>query len=231
MNQQNKIKLKGHEVSIIRIEHSESNSTKISNGIINDITISANAKELLYFALSKPDNYYFTRNLFMKHFNYGDSKVARALKELKENGYLSISQIPSTKGEGYVTKYRFYEEKKAIDGFEGENGTKVFKNKNYPNGCFKMDSNTVTLLGPEAYKILCYCLSMPIDYNFRAKMFEEELNMTNYQVRQGTKELKEKGYMIISKYREDGSYETTYYIYERPELNKQFSQGRIDNEE
>jgi len=233
MNQENETKLKGNEVSIIRKEHNENSSTKISNAIINDRSISIDAMVFLLFALSKPDNFYFTRKTFMDRFDLGDSKVARVLKELKENGYLSISQFPNGKGDGYITKYRFYEEKRIID--DGKNkyevGTKIFKNQSYPNGCFKMDSNAAKLLGAEAYKILGYCLSMPIDYNFKAKIFEEELNMTNYQVRQGTKELKEKGYMTISKHQEDGSYGVTYCVYENPKLNKKFSQGIVDNEE
>lgn len=79
-------------------------------------------------------------------------------------------------------------------------------------------------LSGNAFKILAYMLSKPQGWDFRQDKIAEETQFTLHAVRKGTTELQEKGYLIISKYRnnEGRGFSTQYWVYESPNLNKKF---------
>lgn len=85
----------------MRVKHKETPFTQISNALLNDITLSLKAKGLYAYMYSKPDNWNFTIRSMSSQLREGYEAIQRALKELKEHGWIKYDKKQS--GEGVYT--------------------------------------------------------------------------------------------------------------------------------
>lgn len=80
-------------------------STRIPNNIIDDCEVSTNARFLLIFMLSKPDDTKFSFERLSKDIGWGMDKLRNAMNELKEAGYVDIQMVKSQIGRYQYSKW------------------------------------------------------------------------------------------------------------------------------
>jgi len=79
---------------IIRIRKN-TNYTHISNVPANDANLSWEARGVLYYLLTKPDEWECRNQDLINKGSAGSDKIERILDELQENGYLTRPQAKS----------------------------------------------------------------------------------------------------------------------------------------
>lgn len=86
--------------------------TTISNDIIDDTRLSAEARLILIKMLRNKDDYSYSIGSISQSTGISIGKVSRALKELADTGYLRISKSRPTgygAGRGFITTYEVFE--------------------------------------------------------------------------------------------------------------------------
>lgn len=78
-------------------KHFKGGFTAVDNGLINDPTLSAKAKGILIYLLSKPDNWRPIAKDITNHMLEGETAIRSGMKELEQQGYL---KLVATQGEG-----------------------------------------------------------------------------------------------------------------------------------
>lgn len=73
--------------------------TQVPNCLLNDNTISLKAKGLYAFMVSKPDGWNFTLKSMSSQLKEGVDALSGAIKELKNNGYMSYKKHTDGSGE------------------------------------------------------------------------------------------------------------------------------------
>lgn len=71
-----------------KINKQKINFTQITNELLNDHNISSTAKGIYCYMYSKPDEWEFTIKKMQSQLKEGYDAISRALKELKENGWI-----------------------------------------------------------------------------------------------------------------------------------------------
>jgi len=74
--------------------------TKISNEVLHNNTLTLEAKGLLCYLLSKPDNWVVRINDLVRSHPEGKTKTQRIVRELEEKGYL-IRELSHKDGKYY----------------------------------------------------------------------------------------------------------------------------------
>jgi hypothetical protein len=87
---------------IIRI-HKENNFAVLSNALLQDETLSAEATGCLAYLLSKPNDWQLRRTDIMRRFRCGEKRAQRLLNELKSAGYLVREQYKDERGKWCCT--------------------------------------------------------------------------------------------------------------------------------
>ena len=95
------------ELPIVRAEERKSKYTRIMNYIFNEKDLSLKAKGLLCDAISRPDNWKFSKKGIMYYCKDKENSIETALKELEEHFYLTREK-KRDKGK-FNTVYTFYE--------------------------------------------------------------------------------------------------------------------------
>jgi predicted transcriptional regulator len=95
---------------IYRDEKENGNFVMIHKDLINDNTLSASAKGIMLYILSKYDDWQFYETEITTHFADGYKGIKKALQELIEKGYITRDKYRNTKGQ-YVYDYLIYETK------------------------------------------------------------------------------------------------------------------------
>lgn len=131
---------------IIRSDKAKGNFTQMSNDIINRNDLSWEAKGLMFYLLSKPDNWNFYTDEIIKHCNCGIKKLRGMMGELKELGYLEIIPIRSN---GKFNDYEWIvtEEPKRDSGNNVEESitpTRIPKTASEKRGSIVIRTNTNT---------------------------------------------------------------------------------------
>lgn len=78
-------------MTFIRNPH-KSDYTLISNGVIEDKELSAKAKGILLYLLSRPDDWYLYKSKLYEVSAEGRSATDTAIKELIEKGYIAVKE-------------------------------------------------------------------------------------------------------------------------------------------
>ena len=101
---------------------------------------------------------------------------------------------------------------------------RIFRIEGTRSSFVKFDKRNIGVLSPVATTLLLYMLSKPDYWDFKGKNIMSDIGYTRYTFQQATKELQEKGYLIISKFKdsESGQWNTVYWVYEYPSLNQTF---------
>lgn len=82
--------------------------TQIPNGLIEDVSLSAKAKGIYIYLMSKPSGWQFWMTDIIAHFTDKESSIRSGLVELEESGYISRERIREDgKLKGYNYKIRF----------------------------------------------------------------------------------------------------------------------------
>lgn len=87
--------------------------TPISNEIIDNTQLSAEARLILIKMLRNRDDYSYSIEKISHSTGISISKVTRAIKELKDYGYLRISKSRPTgfgSGRAFITTYEIFEQ-------------------------------------------------------------------------------------------------------------------------
>ena len=105
---------------IIRLDKSKIKFTQMPNDIIERKDMSWEAKGLLSYMLSKPDDWKFYIDDIVKHGNCGEKKIKSIIKELKEFGYLEIKQERGVEGKFGNYIWTLNESPKVPKGMFGE---------------------------------------------------------------------------------------------------------------
>ena len=97
--------------------------TAISNDIIDNTKLSAEARLILIKMLRNKDNYSYSIEKISHSTGISVGKVTRAIKELQNHGYLRITKsktIGYGAGRGFVTTYEIFEQPIArVSSLEG----------------------------------------------------------------------------------------------------------------
>ena len=97
--------------------------SSIPNGIILDNNLSAKAKGIFVYFLSRPDGWKFYASEIVKHFADGKDSIRSGVKELCDKGYLRVIRVKNEQGQfvGWV-----YEILLNADGGKAEIGFSDF---------------------------------------------------------------------------------------------------------
>lgn len=97
--------------------------SSIPNGIILDSNLSAKAKGIFVYFLSRPDGWKFYASEIVKHFTDGKDSIRSGIKELCDKGYLRVFRFKNEQGQfnGWV-----YEILLNADGGKTESGFSDF---------------------------------------------------------------------------------------------------------
>lgn len=97
----------GVKLMIFRAEHNE-NFTRIQNQLITDIRISVEARGMMVFILSLPDDWSFSIRGIASQTGLGVSTVQKLIAELKKYGYAKSETIRAN-GRIVGSSWEFYE--------------------------------------------------------------------------------------------------------------------------
>lgn len=101
-------KERGDRKMIIKKEHKH-NYTCVSNEILQRNDLSMQAKGLLVYLLSLPEDWEVHKSEIWKHFRNGRDAVYRAFEELERKGYITGKKYRDKKGR-FRVEYTVYEE-------------------------------------------------------------------------------------------------------------------------
>ena len=94
---------------IIKKEEHKNNYTCITNDILQRKDMSMQAKGLLVYLLSLPEDWEIHKSEVWKHFSNGRDAVYRAFEELERKGYIQVKKFRDEKGR-IQYQYTVYEE-------------------------------------------------------------------------------------------------------------------------
>ena len=96
------------------IKKQKKNFTQISNKLLNDNNLSFKAKGLFAFMDSKPDKWNFTIKSIASQTKEGIESISSAMKELKNNGYMTYKKYKDGHGE-----YELFDEPYTENQYQG----------------------------------------------------------------------------------------------------------------
>jgi predicted transcriptional regulator len=97
---------------IYRAEKEKGNFVQIHKDLINDHTLSPQAKGIMLYLLSQPDDWQFYETEIAKHFNCGVKGISKIMKELIESGYVERDKIKNRIDGRFSYPYEIYETRK-----------------------------------------------------------------------------------------------------------------------
>ena len=106
-------------MSIVRTASPARNFTIVSNDVINDSRLSLEARGLLLWLLSKPENWQTNSDLLAAQHDVGRDRIRRVLRQLAEVGYMKLETLRDESGR--ITKrWMIYDIPKTGDPVTGE---------------------------------------------------------------------------------------------------------------
>jgi predicted transcriptional regulator len=93
---------------INREERTNGSFVQVDKSFIDDNKLSAGAKGVLLYMLSKSDDWQFYETEICNHFSDGIKTIKKYIKELINNNYICREQARNEKGKIYY-KYEIYE--------------------------------------------------------------------------------------------------------------------------
>ena len=113
---------------IFRIRKDPNNPYVIVNkGFVYDPELSAKAKGILLYLLSRPDDWQVYESEVIKHFKDGRDSIRAGITELQLSGYITRTRMRDTHGRMRGMQYEVFEipQKVSKDGFSnvGESNT------------------------------------------------------------------------------------------------------------
>lgn len=130
------------------LKRSDGNYTVVPNLIIYDSSISAKAKGVFAYLLSRPVEWSFYMSEIPKHFKDGTKAIRSAIEELEECGYLARTRFGASDGGTYYEWHLTPEAKTAFNP-KGQKGRLVSKEYIYTINNTIKDSNNNTNSKPK----------------------------------------------------------------------------------
>jgi predicted transcriptional regulator len=94
---------------IYRLEREKGKFMQIHKNLIDDNNLTTNAKAILIYMLSKPDDWQFFELDITKHFKDNVKIIRKGMKELIDKGYVDRIKMRNTEGK-FVYLYDVYEQ-------------------------------------------------------------------------------------------------------------------------
>lgn len=107
---------------IYRLPKEKGQFLQIHKKLIDDNNLTTNAKAILIYMLSKPDDWQFFELDITKHFRDNVKIIRKGIKELIDKGYIDRNKLKNTEGK-FVYLYDVYEQSELND----ENKDMVFE--------------------------------------------------------------------------------------------------------
>lgn len=85
-------------MSIVRTASPVRNFTIVSNDVINDARLSLEARGLLLWLLSKPENWQTNSDLLAAQHGVGRDRIRRVLRQLSDVGYMKLETLRNEAG-------------------------------------------------------------------------------------------------------------------------------------
>ena len=106
--------------------------TQIPNSFLDNPTLSAKAKGIMAYLLSKPDNWKFYATDIISHFKDGRDGIATGIEELEAEGFLARNRVKNEKGQfvGWEYAIRLAENGNSDFGKSDTNNTNTISNTN-----------------------------------------------------------------------------------------------------
>ena len=95
--------------TIIRVPLSNGDYATLSNRILHHDKISSDAKVLLQILLNNTPEWEINLDYYSKRFGWGKEKQASIVKELKDNGFLTVNKYSLGPGKGFKYLYKISE--------------------------------------------------------------------------------------------------------------------------
>jgi len=121
----------------------KSDFTMVSNKIINEPLLSAKAKWILIYMISKPDGWDFYESEIVKRTKDGLSSIRAGIKELLALGYLQRHRERDEKGYYGIYEYWIYDKKGQHGDVSTIKGTGKKKSQGKIAGALKKDKELV----------------------------------------------------------------------------------------
>lgn len=104
--------------------------TQIPNSFLDNPTLSAKAKGIMAYLLSKPDNWSFYATDIVSHFKDGRDGISTGMDELEQAGFLSRNRVKNEKGQfvGWEYEIRISENGNSDFGESDTNNTNNISN-------------------------------------------------------------------------------------------------------
>lgn len=94
---------------IYRLDKTKGNFVQVHKKLVDDNNLTANAKAILIYMLSKNDNWQFYELDITKHFSDNVKIVRKGIKELIDKKYIDRNKLRDITGK-YVYSYDIYEQ-------------------------------------------------------------------------------------------------------------------------
>ena len=94
---------------IYRLEKEKGQFMQVHKQLIDDSNLTTNAKAILIYMLSKPDEWQFFELDITKHFKDSMNIIRKGIKELIDKGYINRDKFKNTKGK-FVYLYDIFEQ-------------------------------------------------------------------------------------------------------------------------
>jgi len=94
---------------IHRLEKTKGLFMQVHKNLIDDNNLTTNAKAILIYMLSKPDDWQFFELDITRHFKDNVKVIRRGIKELIDKGYVNRNKLKNTKGI-FVYEYDIFEQ-------------------------------------------------------------------------------------------------------------------------
>jgi predicted transcriptional regulator len=91
--------------TVYRIDHEKGNYTTISRNVLISTELTDSAKTLLQLCLNNAPNWKLVLSHYKKILNWSNDKMANAVSNLIEYGFLRKEKYPNGKGKGFTYSY------------------------------------------------------------------------------------------------------------------------------
>lgn len=102
---------------IYRLEKEKGQFMQIHKQLIDDPNLTTNAKAILIYMLSKPDEWQFFELDIAKHFKDSMNIIRKGIKELIDKGYINRDKFKNTKG-NFVYLYDVFEQQELNEEYK-----------------------------------------------------------------------------------------------------------------
>ena len=211
----------------IRNKHKTGHFTKINDKCLWDKRLPAQAKGLLMYSLSRPDNWQFTLTEWINASPIGEKAIRTILQELETLGYLVRYQ------QGFKWVYDWYEVPNCSAKSKRSVVKRIFRQRIKQDTFTLIDNACLrdNRLSFHARGLLGYCATRDDDWAFTAAELINSCHNGEKAVEAILRELESLGYLDrIRQNLHGGRFGWSYHFHEIPNSSETIGQETIDRE-